>query len=141
MECEFKFIQQWRSKLLFHIEQQLNISKTLRSAFPNHGTMTSVFLYQKSAFMNQPVLFISPDTCFCILHELLPAQDFRLLPMQCVSHFSFSLQDDSPINICVQIHSFQSVLVLQKKHKHLAQEKCSLFREGLSCNHIIFHRG
>ena len=75
MECEFKFIQQWRAKLLFHIEQQLNISKTLRSAFPNHGTMTSVFLYQKSTFMNQPVLFIS------------------------------------------------------------------LFREGLSCNHIIFHRG
>ena len=37
MECEFKFIQQWRSKLLFHIEQQLNISKTLRSTFPNHG--------------------------------------------------------------------------------------------------------
>lgn len=101
MECEFKFIQQWRAKLLFHIEQQLNISKTLRSAFPNHGTMTSVFLYQKSAFMNQPVLFISPDTCFCILHELLPAQDFRLLPMQCVSHFSFSLQDDSPVNIYV----------------------------------------
>lgn len=26
MECEFKFIQQWRAKLLFHIEQQLNIS-------------------------------------------------------------------------------------------------------------------
>ena len=46
MECEFKFIQQWRAKLLFHIAQQLNISKTLRSAFPNHGTMTSVFLYQ-----------------------------------------------------------------------------------------------
>ena len=87
--------------------------------------MTSVFLYQKSAFMNQPVLFISPDTCFCILHELLPAQDFRLLPMQCVSHFSFSLQDDSPVNIYVQIHSFQSVLVLQKKHKHLAQGKCT----------------
>ena len=43
MECEFKFIQQWRAKLLFHIAQQLNISKTLRSAFPNHGTMTSVF--------------------------------------------------------------------------------------------------
>ena len=39
-------------------EQQLNISKTLRSTFPNHGTMTSVFLYQKSAFMNQPVLFV-----------------------------------------------------------------------------------
>ena len=58
MECVFKFIQQWRSKLLFHIEQQLNISKTLRSAFPNHGTMTSVFLYQESAFMNQPVLFL-----------------------------------------------------------------------------------
>ena len=58
MECEFKFIQQWRAKLLFHIAQQLNISKTLRSAFPNHGTMTSVFLYQESAFMNQPVLFI-----------------------------------------------------------------------------------
>ena len=35
MECEFKFIQQWRSKLLFHIEQQLNISKTLWSTFPN----------------------------------------------------------------------------------------------------------
>ena len=126
MECEFKFIQQWRSKLLFHIEQQLNISKTLRSAFPNHGTMTSVFLYQESAFMNQPHLFISPDTCFCILHELLPAQDFRLLPMQCVSHFSFSLQDDSPVNIYVQIHSFQSVLVLQKKHKHLAQDRKSV---------------
>ena len=45
MECEFKFIQQWRAKLLFHIEQQLNISKTLRSAFPNHRTTTSVFLY------------------------------------------------------------------------------------------------
>ena len=55
MECEFKFIQQWRAKLLFHIEQQLNISKTLRSAFPNHGTMTSVFLYQKSAFELLPV--------------------------------------------------------------------------------------
>ena len=27
MECEFKFIQQWRAKLLFHIEQQLNISE------------------------------------------------------------------------------------------------------------------
>ena len=58
MECEFKFIQQWRAKLLFHIEQQLNISKTLRSTFPNHGIMTSVFLYQESAFMNQPVLFV-----------------------------------------------------------------------------------
>ena len=46
MECEFKFIQQWRAKLLFHIEQQLNISKTLRSAFPNHGTMTSVLSYR-----------------------------------------------------------------------------------------------
>jgi hypothetical protein len=27
------------------MEQQLNISKTLRSVFPNHGIMTSVFLY------------------------------------------------------------------------------------------------
>ena len=45
MECEFKFIQQWRAKLLFHIAQQLNISKTLRSVFPNHRTTTSVFLY------------------------------------------------------------------------------------------------
>lgn len=45
MGCEFKFIQQWRSKILFHIEQQLNISKTLRSVFPNYGTTTSVFLY------------------------------------------------------------------------------------------------
>ena len=26
-------------------EQQLNISKTLRSVFPNHRTTTSVFLY------------------------------------------------------------------------------------------------
>ena len=33
-----------KTKLFFHIEQQLNISKSLRSAFPNHGTMTSVFL-------------------------------------------------------------------------------------------------
>ena len=129
MECEFKFIQQWRAKLLFHIEQQLNISKTLRSAFPNHRTTTSVFLYPGIGIHESAgSFFISPDTCFCILHELLPARDFRLLPMQCVSHFSFSLQDDSPVNIYVQIHSFQSVLVLQKKHKHLAQEKCSLFR-------------
>ena len=141
MECEFKFIQQWRSKLLFHIEQQLNISKTLRSAFPNHGTMTSVFLYQESAFMNHPHIFIYTDTCFCIINELIQEKYLILLPIQCVSHFSFSLQDDSPVNIYVQIHSFQSVLVLQKKHKHLAQGKCSLFREGLSCNHIIFHRG
>ena len=55
MECEFKFIQQWRAKLLFHIAQQLNISKTLRSAFPNHRTTTSVFYTQESAFMNKPV--------------------------------------------------------------------------------------
>ena len=58
MGCEFKFIQQWRAKLLFHIAQQLNISKTLRSAFPNHRTTTSVFYTQESAFMNKPVLFV-----------------------------------------------------------------------------------
>ena len=107
MECEFKFIQQWRAKLLFHIEQQLN--NDLSFFIPGIGIHESAGSF-----------FISPDTCFCILHELLPARDFRLLPMQCVSHFSFSLQDDSPVNIYVQIHSFQSVLVLQKKHKHLA---------------------
>ena len=90
MECEFKFIQQWRAKLLFHIEQQLNISKTLRSTFPNHGTMTSVFLYQKSAFMNQPVLFISPDTCFCILHELLHTRLPPVAHAMCVAFFIFS---------------------------------------------------
>jgi hypothetical protein len=39
-------------------EQQLNISKTLRSAFPNHRTTTSVFYTQESAFMNKPVLFV-----------------------------------------------------------------------------------
>ena len=33
-----------KTKLFFHIEQQLNILNKLRSAFPNHGTMTSVFL-------------------------------------------------------------------------------------------------
>ena len=83
MECEFKFIQQWRAKLLFHIEQQLNISKTLRSAFPNHGTMTSVFLYQESAFMNQPVLFYSSRI----------ASGTRLPPVahaMCVAFFIFS---------------------------------------------------
>ena len=51
MECEFKFIQQWRAKLLFHIEQQLNISKTLRSAFPNYRTTTSVFCTQELALI------------------------------------------------------------------------------------------
>ena len=39
-------------------EQQLNISKTLRSAFPNHRTTTSVFLYPGIGIDNKPVLFI-----------------------------------------------------------------------------------
>ena len=89
MECEFKFIQQWRAKLLFHIEQQLNISKTLRSTFPNHGTMTSVFLYQKSAFMNQPVLF----SRYVFLYSSRIASGTRLPPVahaMCVAFFIFS---------------------------------------------------
>ena len=65
MECEFKFIQQWRAKLLFHIEQQLNISKMLRSALPNHRTMTSIFLYSGIDIDNKPILFIWLNISIC----------------------------------------------------------------------------
>lgn len=44
---------------------QLNISKMLRSALPNHRTMTSIFLYSGIDIDNKPILFIWLNISIC----------------------------------------------------------------------------
>ena len=91
MECEFKFIQQWRAKLLFHIEQQLNISKTLRSAFPDHRTTASAFLYPGIGIYESAGSFYFSRYVF--LYSSRIASGTRLPPVahaMCVAFFIFS---------------------------------------------------
>ena len=49
----------------YYIVYQLNISKMLRSALPNHRTMTSIFLYSEIDIDNKPILFIWPNISIC----------------------------------------------------------------------------
>lgn len=49
----------------YYIVCQLNISKMLRSALPNHRTMTSIFLYSEIDIDNKPILFIWLNISIC----------------------------------------------------------------------------